>query len=114
MKLTKEEAVRLFHEQWSDMQKELGDRPDSESRVLFKAKWCEEHFPGEKITGDCFLCDYVDQVDPSYSLGCDPCPIAWPLDKDGEPSCILMPFLSAPISEILALPVREVVLNGEQ
>lgn len=107
MNLTKEEAVRLFHEQWSDMQKELGDCPDPESRQEFKYNWCKEHFPGEKIIGNCFLCNYVEQVDPSHGFGCDPCPIAWPLNKLGEPSCILMPYLYAPISEILALPERK-------
>ena len=112
MKLTKEEAVRLFHEQWSDMQKELGDCPDPESRVLFKAKWCEEHFPGENVGSYCFLCKYALQANHGRLFdSCYACPIAWPLDRHGEPNCYKMPYLSAPISEILALPVREEVPN---
>lgn len=107
MELSKEEAVRLFHEQWSDMQKELGDCPDPGSRVLFKADWCREHFPGEFILNDCFLCEYVDQMDPSNGDGCYPCPIAWSLDRNGMPNCGRTSYLFSPISEILALPVRE-------
>lgn len=111
MKLTKEEAVRLFHEQWSDMQKELGDCPDPESRVKFKAKWCRAHFPEESIAFDCFLCVYAEeQASSNYFHRCFHCPIAWPLNYDGKPDCccdIRVNYLSSPISEILALPVRE-------
>ena len=114
MKLTKEEAVRLFHEQWSDMQKELGDRPDPDLRQEFKSKWCRAHFPEESIAFGCFLCVYAEQASPSYIGRCYQCPIAWPLNYDGKPDCcnhIRMNYLLSPISEILALPVREEVPN---
>lgn len=107
MELTKEEAVRLFHEQWSDMQKELGDCPDPELRIEYKERWCEKHFPGESILNNCFLCEYVDQVDIITGFGCRSCPIAWPLDRLGMPHC--GSYLFSSISEILALPVREEV-----
>ena len=107
MKLTKEEAVRLFHEQWSDMQKELGDCPCSFDRDSFKREWCKKKFPDESIANDCFLCEYVEQADPGYFTGCYRCPIAWPLNMRGMPSCSLMPYLYAPISKILELAVRE-------
>lgn len=111
MKLTKEEAVRLFHEQWSDMQKELGDCPSPYSRALFKRIWCDRHFPKENIEDDCFLCEYARQ----YDHKCSNCPIKWSSDN----CCVHreyggVHFLYNRISEILALPVREEAANGEQ
>lgn len=108
MKLTKEEAVRLFHEQWSDMQKELGDRPGPYSRALFKRIWCDSYFPGESIESNCFLCEYARQ----YDHKCSNCPIKWPSDDcrvHSEYGGVHFMFNS--ISEILALPVREEVPN---
>lgn len=110
MKLTKDEAVRLFHEQWSDMQKELGDCPGPYERELFKHTWCHRHFPGIDIESECFLCEYARQFDHM----CSHCPIKWPLDD----CCALseyggIHFSRDNISKILALPVREEVANGE-
>lgn len=109
MKLTKEEAVRLFHEQWSDMQKELGDCPDPCSRLEFKRHWCKTHFPEESIKNNCFLCEYAFHVVTTDRFECYSCPIAWPLAGEGIiPDCAVhMSYLLSPISEILALPVRE-------
>ena len=104
MKLTKEEAVRLFHEQWSDMQKELGDCPDPYARALFKNIWRNRYFPKESIECDCFLCEYARQFDHM----CINCPIKWPLDDCGSFSEEGgVHFMFSPISKILALPVRE-------
>ena len=104
MKLTKEEAVRLFHEQWSDMQKELGDCPRPYERTLFKGIWRDRHFPRENVESDCFLCEYARQFDHM----CINCPIKWPLDDCCAHSEYGgVHFLHDSISKILALPVRE-------
>lgn len=104
MKLTKEEAVRLFHEQWSDMQKELGDCPSPYARAMYKAIWCDRHFPEEKIQNSCFLCEYASQL----VNWCKHCPIKWPLDDCCAHSEYGgVHFMFDPISKILALPIRE-------
>ena len=99
MELTKEEAVRLHVEMWTAMKKALGDGPRSIDRRNFKKKWCEEHFPGESIVSDCFLCEY----DYQHGNDCSHCPIAW---VNGECNGRVS-YLFSPISKILALPVRE-------
>ena len=107
MELEREEAVRLHRQMWSDMQAQLGDTPSFSDRKIFKSKWCEEHFPGENISHDCFLCEYDDK----FRGNCDNCPIAWP-DEDccggGVFSWIRsVNYRTSPISVILALPERE-------
>ena len=42
-KLTKEEALKLHRQMWSDMQKELGDNPSYFERLDFKDEWCKKH-----------------------------------------------------------------------
>ena len=126
MKLTKEEALRLHRAMWSDMQRELGDNPSPSERLDYKGEWCEEHFPNEYIFNDCFCCEYNDQTENFEDLAdvyCKHCPIAWPTKcDDNELPCCGRTFdrksgqyhhyyLVAPISEILALPERE--LNDE-
>ena len=102
MKLTREEALRLHRQMWTDMQKELGDKPNGGERVLFKENWCDEHFPDEYIKSDCFLCEYNRNVDDDR---CKYCLIVWPY---GE--CINHQYYyNTPISEILALPERKVI-----
>ena len=110
MKLSKEEALRLHREMWSDMQKELGDCPSAFKRELFKEEWCDKHFPNTYISHCCFLCE--------YAIDCDHCPINWSslnffktnrcyADYRGTLSIYERRiFLTAPISEILALPER--------
>lgn len=107
--LTKEKAINLFRQMWTDAQKELGDTPSLDERVSFKRDWCEEHFPGEYIAGHCFLCQY------GYDLGnlncCWGCPIDWPKDICGDPCCYKnsdMNWCESPISKFLALPEREI------
>ena len=105
MKLTRDEALKYHKQMWKDMQKELGDKPDGGERVLFKEKWCAEHFPNEHIASCCFLCEYANQ----YSIGSDnscgqDCLVVWPYGR-----CVAHQYYyNAPISEILALPEREV------
>ena len=109
MKLTREEALKYHRQMWSDMQKELGDNPRSIDRSDFKRRWCEEHFPEECVESNCFLCAYDDCH--GYEA-CEFCPIDWPYkDEHGNPNCSRESktnWHSSPISEILALPEREV------
>lgn len=106
MKLTREEALRLHRQMWTDMQTALGDNPTLNERCEFKIKWCEAHFPNEEIDCHCFLCEYVHK---NYNDNCDYCPIKWG-DDYGQDTCCLdgVNHGSSPISVILALPEREV------
>jgi hypothetical protein len=110
--ITREEALRLHREMWTDMQKELGDCPSELSRVEYKQKWCDEH--GYIVTSSCFLCEYAYSKSMIYNKDtCAYCPINWkPLSNDKFNYCASdcrygnEIFLCAPISEILALPER--------
>ena len=101
MILTREEALKYHRQMWTDMQKELGDNPTRYNRVIFKERWCREHFPKSKIACDCFLCEYVFN---NSKHTCKECPVVWP-DEDCHRNGY---YYDAPISEILALPEREV------
>ena len=99
MELTKGQALELHWQMWTDMQTELGDNPTFGQRLMFKEKWCREHFPGEHIESNCFLCEYCDE--------CFDCPIKWDEDErydycGGQH----VNYERSPISVILALPVR--------
>lgn len=98
-KLTADEAYELHIAMWSDMQKQLGDDPSYKERCRFKRKWCEEKFPGEVVTNDCFLCEYTEQ----HSVGCGECPIKWHGHCTGD-----VDYRHSTISEILALPERRI------
>lgn len=107
--LTREEALSLHRQMWSDMQKELGDDPYPWDREKFKRDWCERHFPNQEIINNCFLCEYTGEY-------CDDCPIEWP--NTGHKSygfyCCSDHYNSADgrsyrdmlISRLLALPER--------
>lgn len=99
MKLTKEEAVAFHIEMWTAMQEALGDDPRADARKAFKKKWCEEHFPDEDIMSHCFLCEYAYQ----HSDSCSRCLVNWGDNYCGGKNH----YLYVPISQILALPVRE-------
>lgn len=100
LELSKEEAVRLHREMWSDMQKEYGDNPSKLHRYLFKKKWTHERH--KYPYNDCFLCEYDNQFNEGDEV-CVHCPIAW-----GDGDCTADPdFRTSPISEILDLPVNE-------
>lgn len=117
MELTKEKALELHRQMWTDMQEELGNTPYASDRVIFKKEWCDKHFPGETIDNDCFLCEFSTQTMKHIAFGdfyaCTKyCPIAW--KNAGIIDCCEMYgeseeryYLAAPISEILALPERE-------
>lgn len=101
-RLTKERAIELFRQQWSDMRDRIGENPNSNERDLFKEMWIDEHFPGEEVDCGCFLCEYDMQQENGGE--CDFCPIEWP-----GGSCVpgRTNYYNSPISEILALPERK-------
>lgn len=101
--LTKERAIELFRQQWSDMRDRLGENPHILNRERFKDMWVDEHFPGERIDNGCFLCEYdLQQGGGGY---CEFCPIEWPGGYCVVPSSTN--YYKSPISEILALPERK-------
>lgn len=109
MKLTKEEAIKLHIEMWTAMKEALGDHADSMSRRRFKSEWCKTHFPDENIVADCFLCEYVERNFDDDDNGCEHCPVDWGSNEYGSFDCTTGKnhHLIAPISQILALPIRE-------
>lgn len=109
MDLTREQALKLHREMWSDMQKKFGDKPSEASRIYFKEEWCKEHFPDEKILAHCFLCEYT--ADENGKGDCHRCPILWGSEKNRATYYCASrenDYMSVPISQILALPEREV------
>ncbi len=96
--LTRDKALELHRQMWSDMQKELGDCPTLEQRELFKYRWCYENTPEEIPYANCYLCEYMNQIDNN----CDDCLIDW-----GKGNCMgKVDYRYSPISEILELPER--------
>jgi len=111
--LTREEALRKHREMWTAMQKELGDNPSPGARVRFKCEWCEER--GEEIEYSCYLCQYdKEQFEDIWPGHCgDRCLVDWGTVYDGDYRCVgccegKTQYGRSPISEILALPEREV------
>lgn len=100
MDLTRERALELHRQMWTDMQKELGDNPTGGDRVIYKEEWCLKHFPNEHIANDCFLCEYAYN---NYILYCNNCPIKW----IGKDCCSKEGWKIMSISKLLALPERE-------
>ena len=116
MELTREKALELHLQMWSDMQNDLGDNPEPVLRAKYKEKWISKHFPGQKVLYNCFLCHYVGKTYYDTTK-CWNCPIDWSRLTDekrgycfesyiggGTEDCI---YLDAPISEILELPERK-------
>lgn len=106
-KLTKEEAIKLFRQLWTDMQTELGDCPDATERLDFKKEWCDKNLPDVYAQNYCPLCEYVAELRSIDSPTCRFCPIDWPGGNCFNMTSIN--YYEAPISEILALPKREVL-----
>lgn len=107
MKLTREKALELHRQMWTDMQRDLGNTPNGGDRVDYKRQWCDTHFPKESIENHCFLCEY-DSLSAIHD--CKSCPIRWPYEDDCD-VCYCTKYryyYKAPISEILALPEREI------
>ena len=104
--LTREQALELHRQMWTDMQRDLGDTPNGGQRVKYKIEWCDIHFPKERIENHCFLCEYNKS---SELNGCKGCPIRWPYEDFDVSYCTNYSYYyTAPISEILALPERKI------
>ena len=111
MDLTREEALKLHRQMWTDMQNDLGDCPDVEARETYKDGWCKKH-GFRNVTNSCFLCEYSHNKVLTF---CYHCPIKWPTWNGKCISSFLEDgtklggdyYQVAPISEILALPERE-------
>lgn len=117
MKLTREEALRLHKEMWTNMLAELGETGSGKELTIirarneFKRKWCESHFPGTIFLEDCILCEFAKQERMKHGYQehrCHYCPINWGHnDRFGcESNDVIWNY--SPISEILALPERKV------
>ena len=80
--LSRERALELHRQMWSEMKEEFGDNPNREERYDFKREWVIEHFPDEIIRHYCFLCEYAlnnDNEGYYYTNArvCQNCPIQW-------------------------------------
>ena len=111
MDLTREEALKLHRQMWTDMQNDLGNDPGIVARETYKDDWCDEH-GFEDIDNSCFLCEYSSNKSPEH---CYYCPVKWPTWGGKCFSASLEDgtklggdyYQVVPISEILALPERE-------
>lgn len=118
MELTKEKALELHRQMWSDMRDKLGDNPSRNERGEFKSDWVEEHFPDENVSCNCFLCEYAINEEGNHEYVCSAvcayCPLKWtakhiPNTCEGghDPtSGRWRDWRFSPISDILALPER--------
>lgn len=109
MKLTREDALKLHRQMWSDMQRDLGDNPNWIKRMNYKKKWLKKHFPElaeseyeELIRNNCFLCEYAGKEFEDCV-----CLIDWPYGKCETHLDESADWRYMPISELLALPERE-------
>lgn len=108
MELTREQALKLHRQMWTDMQQELGDNPNSLERELYKRKWCREHFPDENIRDCCFLCEYAhNKYKSDGGFPCRYCLIKWDCNYCFEGDSIKKSYRNMPISQLLALPERK-------
>ena len=126
-KLSREDALKLHNEMWSDMQSDLGDNPSDRARNDYKSEWCDKKFPNYNVAFNCFLCEYAEQRQRAcgeyeHYDRCEFCPIDWrELSRykyaDGEVCKCHHPYINgywsstiynnAPISDLLALPERK-------
>lgn len=126
MKLTAKEAYELHIKMWTAMQTELGDNPTAFQRIKFKNKWVKRNFPNSEVHANCFLCEFTKESDNELILkrcNCNRCILDWSsLCADGYVDMVTCDdeyydydysssidniYLIAPISEILALPIKE-------
>lgn len=112
MELTREKALELHRQMWTDMMEALGDNPSRPMRNSYKRHWLRKHFPElvndddyEIIRHNCFLCEYADA-----NYGDCECLIAWPCGRceDGDKDEDERDWSYMPIPKLLALPEREV------
>ena len=112
MKLTKQQALTLHRQMWSDMQRDLGDCPTARQRINYKDTWCAEHLPDDPIQESCFLCEYADQHIKDFDKPCEECPIIWPNENEVDKYFCCNGrengrYYIMSISELLALPERK-------
>ena len=117
MTLTREQALALHREMWTDMLNTLGETPTQRQRAEFKRNWCKSH-GYSPVEHSCFLCELVIFKDERYcqtGTGCDcvRCPIVW-TKNDWKYSCPCenggyegVDWRFSNISEVLALSERE-------
>lgn len=116
MKLTRERALELHRQMWTDMQRDLGDCPTAEQRIRYKSNWCKRN-SFERINFNCFLCEYTYEHTLGHFMNCDKCPIVWG-DED-DPYCFFRhccgvnddspnSYYNMPISQLLTLPERNI------
>lgn len=106
MRLTREKALNLHRQMWTDMQEKLGDNPSYNDRENFKSEWIFKHFPKEHICNNCFLCEFCKDCTNG-----EECIIDWGFNASTNSyGCIRgkTSYETSPISEILALPKREI------
>lgn len=109
MELTRERALELHRQMWTDMQQELGDNPNILEREHYKRLWCQEHFPDEGIQDHCFLCEYAhNKYKSDGGFSCKYCPIKWDYDVCFDGGSVKKSYRNMPISELLALPERDI------
>ena len=116
MELTRQQALDLHRQMWTDMQKELGDTGKGRAVSLitarndFKEKWVKEHLHSEHILENCVLCEYAnrERLKRGCKINrCEYCPINWGYYIRFGCECNEIIWSRSPISEILALPERE-------
>ena len=108
--LTREKALELHRQMWSDMREALGDNPNRDARWQYKDNWIAAHFPNERVYNDCFLCEYCanhqfykrEAFDYDYCK----CPIEWPFGRCEDGGSDNSGWDNMPISQLLALPER--------
>ena len=103
--ITRENALKLHRQMWSDMQRDLGDCPSLNDRLKYKGQWCREHVGNSSIVSDGFLCEYVEEMDREAVCD-DTCPIKW-VDGGCMSNNPANNYETMPISKLLALPDRE-------
>ena len=106
MELTRERALELHRQMWSDMQRDLGNNPYTFEREQYKRQWCQEHFPSEHIRDNCFLCEYAEKM-TFLGVNCNNCPIEWDFNVCFDGGSVKKSYRNMPISELLALPERK-------
>lgn len=47
--LSRERALELHRQMWSEMKEEFGDNPSQDERYDFKREWIYNHFPNENV-----------------------------------------------------------------
>ena len=76
MILTREQAINLHREMWNWIADEE-EKCTITTRWELKVKFCEDHFPEEKILNWCFLCEYSSLFSHNVGPDCIMCPAIW-------------------------------------